>query len=327
MAKLNTAEDPDYYGLLGLPLNATQSEIKSAYKLMAQQSHPDTNPKKTGAEEEFKALTEAYRVLSDPELRRRYNQSLEEHSLKPEYHKPDSKISTFIDNFKRAAGPWPKRGSDLRYTLELDLIDVVQGGRFQIKVPRLAVCSCCQTESSSKDCPVCTGSGQVQAVDQLIVSVPFGVEQGSRLKLAGQGDAGLNGGSSGDLYVEITIKAHPILTRAGINLVCRVPVSFESAALGCKLPVATPEGVQTISLPAGSQSGDQLRIFQKGLKSLEVEKRGDIIVTIQVETPRQLDQPAKELLSSFSNASRGCFPQAQEYLELLNSLKKRNGAS
>jgi molecular chaperone DnaJ len=327
MTKLTNGERPDYYGLLGLSLTATQSEIKSAYKLMAQKSHPDTNPKNPGAEEEFKTLTEAYRVLSDPELRQRYDQSLEEHSLKPEYHKPDSKISTFIDNFKRAAGPWPKRGTDLRYTLELDLIDVVQGGRFHIKVPRLAACARCQTKSSSKDCPACSGSGHVQAVDQLIVSVPFGVEQGSRLKLAGQGDAGLNGGAPGDLYVEINIKGHPILTRSGINLVCRVPVSFKSAAMGCELPVATPEGVQTISLPAGSQSGDQLRIPQKGLKSLDVEKRGDIIVTIQVETPRQLDQPAKELLDSFSNASRGCFPQAEEYLELLDSLKNRNGAS
>jgi len=321
MTKLTPGESPDYYGLLGLPVNAPQSEIKSAYKKMAQLSHPDTNPKKPRAEEEFKALTEAYRVLSDPELRRRYDLSLDQHSLKQEYHKPDSKILSFVDNFKRAVGPWPKRGGDLRYSLELDLIDVVQGGKFHIKVPRQAICSTCQGQDSSKDCPACSGSGLVQTVDQLLVSVPGGVEQGTRLKLAGQGDAGLNEGSSGDLYVEISIRSHPILTREGINLACQVPISFKSAALGCELPFATPEGIQTISLPAGSQAGDQLRIPEKGLRLLDSSKRGDIIITIQVETPQQLDRPAKDLLNNFANASRGCYPREQEYLELLDSLK------
>ncbi|MBW1871936.1 MAG: molecular chaperone DnaJ, partial [Deltaproteobacteria bacterium] len=136
-----------------------------------------------------------------------------------------------------------------------------------------------------------------------------------------------NGGSSGDLFVEISIRSHPILTLEGINLACQVPISFKSAALGCELPVATPEGIQTISLPAGSQAGDQLRISEKGLRRLDHQKRGDIIVTIQVETPQHLDQPAKELLSSFANASRGCYPREQEYLELLDSLKNKNGAS
>jgi molecular chaperone DnaJ len=316
---LNAESRPNYYELLGVSSNASGSEIKHAYRLLAQRIHPDRNPADPRAEEQFKSVAEAYRVLSDPVLRSRYDDGVGQESTRARYERPATREDSFWSNLRQAAGPWPKKGSDLRFTLELDLIDVVRGGSFRIDVTRQRVCPQCNQASDS--CPLCKGIGFVVKVDGILIKVPAGLKTGSRVMLEREGDAGVHGGQPGDLYVDIRIKPHAFLRAEGTRLSCEVPIPFPLAGTGGKVQLPYLAGLREISLPPGVQDGHQVRFPKEGLPDSDTGVRGDFVVTFRVETPVNLDTHSMKLLHQFSRSSGvDSYPLVREYRRRLNEL-------
>lgn len=275
----------DYYELLGVPRNASDSDIKKSFRRLAMKYHPDRNRDNPNAEEQFKKVKDAYDVLSDPKKRSAYDQ-FGHAGVDPSMGAAggfgftgESFSDIFSDVFgdifgagttSRRRGSRVQRGADLRYNLEITLEEAVAGTEVKIRVPTLVTCeecngtgakkgtapttcSTCQghgairmqqgffavqqtcptchgTGQQIKDpCRVCHGQGRVQDTKTLSVKIPAGVDTGDRIRLAGEGEAGESGGPPGDLYVQISVKEHPIFTRDGANLYCEVPISFPTA--------------------------------------------------------------------------------------------------
>ncbi len=185
----------DPYRVLGLSVGASQAEIKKAYRALVRTCHPDACPGDLHAVDRFQAVTEAYRLLVDPVARARYARP----SLRP---------AGFWDSLVQAAGPWPRKGLDLRMTLELAPVKLVAGGKFMITIPRRRRCPACARQPDRSACPDCLGSGLVLQQDRLELIWPPGVGDGSRIRLPGEGDDGLHGGQSGDLYLDVRLRGN-----------------------------------------------------------------------------------------------------------------------
>ncbi len=314
----------DYYEALGVQKNASEAELKKAFRRMAQKHHPDRNPDDKESEEKFKEAKEAYEVLTDARKRAAYDQF--------GHAGVDSSMgggagaaggASFADIFGdvfgdifgggggagRAGGGGQRvyRGADLRYNLDLSLEDAVAGTTVKIRVPTLVHCGTCngtgaKAGSKPETCTTCGGHGQVRmqqgffSVQQtcprchgagtmikdpcgtcqghgrvrdnktLSVKVPAGVDTGDRIRLAGEGEAGENGGPAGDLYVQVSVKDHPIFKRDDSNLYCDVPISIVTAALGGELEVPTLDGKVVLKIPPESQTGKLFRLRGKGVK-------------------------------------------------------------
>lgn len=339
----------DYYKILGVHRNATDTELKKAYRKLALQYHPDRNQGDKSAEEKFKEINEAYAVLSDPQKRAYFDQfgTIEGGGFGFE-------TSTFTDIFEDIFNNFfgtftgrrsrAVRGSDLRYDLDITLLDAAFGTEKVITVPRWEGCDYCGGTGSKPgthpiNCPTCGGRGEIRYQQgffsvsrtcnhcrgegkiikepcgvchgkkkiekerRISVRVPAGVETGTRLKLAGEGEAGEFGGSPGDLYVIITVLSHPIFVRDGNDIICEVPISFPQAALGTEIEVPTLDGRTTVKVPPGTQSGKVLRLKGKGIPSLRRYGKGDEIIKIIVETPTKLNARQRELLEEFARIS------------------------
>jgi molecular chaperone DnaJ len=346
----------DYYEVLGLDRNASQKDIKSAYRRLAVQYHPDRNPGDKTAEERFKEAAEAYSVLSDPEKRAQYDRF--GHAgvggggfggFDPDIFADFSDILGdffgFGDLFgaggRRSARQRPQRGADLRYDLTLDFEDAVFGTKAKIKVPRsqtchacsgtgadpkhgVATCSTCgghgqvrfqqgfftisRTCSACQGtgriirhpCGECRGSGRVQREKVMEIRIPAGVEHGTRLRVAGEGEAGYNNGPPGDLYVVIMVNEHPVFKRQGDDIYCEIPITFPQAALGTEITVPTLEGEQKLRIPEGTQSGTVFRLRGKGVVNVNGMGRGDQLVRVVVTTPTRLTRRQRELLEQLA---------------------------
>ncbi|WJW76458.1 molecular chaperone DnaJ [Thiohalobacter sp. IOR34] len=342
----------DYYEVLGLQKNASEAEIKKAFKRMAMKYHPDRNPDDAEAEEKFKEAKEAYEVLCDAQKRAAYDQ-FGHAGVDPSMGGgggfggggasfSDIFGDVFGDIFGggRGGGQRVYRGADLRYNLELTLEEAVAGTTVKIRVPTLATCSMCGGSGASPGsnpetcttcggvgqvrmqqgffsvqqtcprchgsgmmisdpCPKCHGQGRVRENKTLSVKVPAGVDTGDRIRLAGEGEAGENGGPPGDLYVQIRVKEHPIFKRDDNNLYCEVPISFVTAALGGELEVPTLEGRVVLKIPPETQSGKLFRLRGKGVKPVRGGPVGDLLCRVAVETPINLSAKQKELLREF----------------------------
>lgn len=352
----------DYYEILGVTKQITEVELKKAYRALAMQHHPDRNPDNPEAEEKFKQLSEAYAVLSDPQKRNTYDQfghaGLAGAGGAPDFGDLGGFADIFGDLFgdifggSRGGRGRGQRGADLRYNLEIDINDVLNGTEPRLEIPKMRVCETCEgsgarpgTSASTcgrcngrgqlvfqqgffrvnrpcdacggageviKDhCRDCRGAGRVETMQTIQVKVPPGVEDGSRLRLSREGEAGIAGGGPGDLYVVISIRRHPLFERDGTDLHCEIPVPFVTAALGGEIEVPTLEGKVTTTIPEGTQSGKVLRLRGKGLPPLEprlsVEQlkkmRGNFYVRIIVEVPTKLNQRQRELLEQFAAES------------------------
>ncbi len=346
----------DYYEVLGVHRNASQQEIKSAYRKLAVKHHPDRNPGDKSSEERFKEAAESYSVLSDPDKRANYDRfghsSLRGggfNGFDPDVFSDFSDILGdffgFGDIFGSSRGRrrnQPQRGADLRYDLSIDFEDAVFGTKVKIKIPRAETCSHCAgsgadpTYGSStcptcngqgqvrfqqgfftisrtcstcqgrgqvvkEPCPDCMGQGRVQNEKTLELKIPVGVESGSRLRIAGEGEAGFNGGSKGDLYVVIAVKEHPVFKRDGDNIVCEIPINIAQASLGANVQVPTLEGETKIRVPGGTQSGAVFRLRGKGVSSVNGYGRGDQYVKVMVIIPKKLSKRQKELLEELAN--------------------------
>jgi molecular chaperone DnaJ len=342
----------DYYEVLGVDRSADEAALKTAFRKLAMQFHPDRNPGDQRAEEKFKEVSEAYEVLSDADRRARYDrfghQGVEGFGGGQGFggvNINDIFGEIFGDIFGGGRGRRQQRnrGADLRYNLEISFEEAAFGAEVQVKIPRPKRCEVCDGTGSktkqTRQCPTCGGAGEVRftqgffAVSRactqcggsgqvvtdpcknckgsghvagessLTVKIPPGVDNGTRVRLAGEGEPGDHGGPAGDLYVVVHVKEHPIFVREEYEVLCEVPISFPQAALGVNLDVPTLDGKQKLKIPPGTQTGKVFRIKGKGIPHLHGGGRGDQHVRVVIETPTELNSKQKELLERFQEAS------------------------
>jgi molecular chaperone DnaJ len=366
----------DYYEVLGVGRDADLQTLKSAYRKLALEHHPDRNPGNKQAEEHFKEAAEAYSVLSDSEKRGVYDrfghQGLRG-SGGPQGFDP-STFSDFSDifgdlfSFGDLFGGGSRqrtrvqRGEDLRYDLEIGFEDAVRGMSAEILIPRDDACPrchgsrsepgsgqstcstcrgrgevvyqqsflsirrpCAQCGGSGKiirrPCTQCRGQGTVRVERRLKINVPPGVDDGTRMRLSQEGQAGYNGGPTGDLYVVLRVKEHPVFTREGSDLHCILPINIAQAALGCEIEIQTLDGVETLTVPEGTQHGAQLRLRGKGAPRLNSSGSGDLHVHIEVKIPARLTKEQRRLLETLCETlpaenqpkEKGLFDKVKDY--------------
>ncbi|MFA6433399.1 MAG: molecular chaperone DnaJ [Elusimicrobiales bacterium] len=344
----------DYYRTLGVPRNASEPEIKTAFRKLALKYHPDRNHGNKDAEAQFKEIGEAYEVLSTPEKRRIYDQFGAE-GLKAGGGRGPGGFGGFqnadmgdifgdiFDNLFTDAGgghrrPRSRRGADLKYTAEITLEEAFAGVKAPVNFDRTEVCAVCggtgaKARTSLKKCPTCRGAGRVQYAQgffsfsqtcpdcggqgevvtapckecggsgqekksvSLNIKIPPGADDGTTLRVSGAGDAGLKGGDSGDLYVEVRLKHHPHFSRDGSDLLYNCRLTVAQAALGGEVRVPIIEGSQmTIKIPPGTQHGRVFRVHDMGMPRTDSRQRGDLLVKVEVEIPTDLTARQRELL-------------------------------
>jgi len=351
----------DYYDILGVAREASDAEIKRAFRRLAQQHHPDVD-KTDGAEARFKELNEAYRVLADRQRRQAYDMfghaGVDAAAAGAGFDGFGGGFGPFGDIFDAFFGGSPVggrrgrrvvAGADLRYDLEIEFGEAVSGVTRTIGYATLVRCASCagsgvEPGTEPERCPDCNGSGEKRRVSQTIlgqmvnivacprcggegrivatpcqacqgdgrvreerqlqVEIPAGIDSGQRIALEGQGEAGPRGGPPGDLYVVVSVRQHPQLIRRATELFYELPVTFPQAALGATLSVPTVDGSQEVQLPAGVQSGHEIRLRGQGIPHLRGGGRGDLHVIVTVVVPQKLSKRERELLSELDTVSR-----------------------
>jgi molecular chaperone DnaJ len=368
----------DYYKILNVSKDASQEEIKKAYRKLALKYHPDANPdNKEEAEKKFKEIGEAYAVLSDPEKRSRYDQFGSADTanngagfdFRNFYGEGMDDFGSFSDIFESFFGGGGSRrtyrrerarkGANLRYNLDVTLKEAAFGAEKKIEIPTWQTCSHCngtgaEPRTSKKTCPECNGTGEIRTAQntffgqsiniqtcprckgtgQIIespckvchgtgkvkkrktinVKILAGVESGHRLRLAGMGEPGENGGPSGDLFIVINVREHPVFKRKGTDIYCDHKISLPKAVLGGETTVPILEGNVKMRIPAGTQSNTDFRLRGKGSYKLGTKIRGDEHVRIIVEIPRNLNQNSKKLM----------YELAQEIGEDMDKIGEKN---
>ena len=349
----------DFYETLGVQRGADEKELKSAFRKLAMQFHPDRNPGDAACEHKFKEINEAYECLKDPQKRAAYDRfghaAFENGGMgggAGQGFGPGGFADIFEDIFGdmmgrrggRSSGG-RERGADLRYNMEITLEEAFAGKTAQIHVPASIVCDECNGSGAKPGtqpvtCQMCSGSGRVRAAQgffsiertcpschgrgqtindpctkcsgqgrvteerSLSVNIPAGIEDGTRIRLSGEGEAGLRGGPSGDLYIFLSVKPHEFFQRDGADLFCKAPISMTTAALGGSFEVATLDGTQTrVKVPEGTQNGKQFRLKGKGMPVLRQPSIGDLYIQVDIETPQNLTKRQRELLEEFERIS------------------------
>ncbi len=361
----------DYYETLGVSRDADKDEIKRAYRRLARKYHPDVN-KEAGAEERFKEINRAYEVLSEPEMRARYDR-FGEAGVSGAAGGPGFSdfgvgdmggfadiFETFFGGFAGTGGvggpgggrrrSGPVRGDDLRLDLRLDFKEAIFGGEKEIRISHLETCNTCNGSgakpgTSPKTCGTCGGSGQVrratrtpfgsfaqvsvcptcngtgqviedkctdcggrgtkQVTKKLKISIPAGVDNGTRLRVSNEGDAGKAGGPPGDLYVYLFVNEEEQFQRDGINILSELSVSYLQAILGATIEVETIDGTEALEIPAGTQPSTVLTLEGKGVPRLgNPSQRGDHLITVQIEIPTRISNEEREILEKLA-ALRG----------------------
>jgi len=347
----------DFYELLGVSRDADGNAIKSAYRKLAMQHHPDRNPGCSESEAKFKQISAAYDCLKDPQKRAVYDRfghaAFQNGGPGPgaggaDFGDLGDIFETIFGNaFGGAQRQRARRGADLRYDMEISLDEAFHGKTTEIEIEVSQTCDTCdgsgaEPGTTSRTCNLCSGMGKVRAkqgffvverpcptchgagqviespcksckgegrVDRpqaLEVSIPPGVDTGTRIRLSGKGEAGPRGAPSGDLYIFVHIRPHAVFQREGTTLLTRVPVSFTTAALGGSVDIPDLDGeTNTIDIPAGIQSGKQLRRRGAGMPVLQGRGRGDLVVEIEVETPTKLTKEQRALLEQFRETETG----------------------
>ncbi|MEM1194077.1 MAG: molecular chaperone DnaJ [Pseudomonadota bacterium] len=369
----------DYYSVLGVARDASQADIKSAFRKSAMKWHPDRNPDNPEAEKNFKTLGEAYEVLSDEEKRAAYDRYGHD-AFKSgaggfgQGAGQGFNASAFSDIFEDIFGDFmggsrgggnrrgPARGADLKYELEISLEEAFKGKKTTITVPGSVTCEVCNGSGAKpgsapvtcqtcngvgrvrvqqgfftleRTCPTCMGEGKIIADPctncngqgrvtkqrTLSVDVPAGIENGTRIRLSGEGEAGPRGGPEGDLYIFVSVLGHELFERDGPDLYCALPVPMATAVLGGDVEAPTIDGGRVkITIPDGAQSGKRFRLRGKGMSQLNAKQRGDLYVEIRVETPVKLTSRQKELMREFQAECSGSdSPESNNFFQKAKS--------
>ena len=363
--------DIDYYELLEIERGADDKTVKTSYRRIAMQCHPDKNPGCADSEAKFKAISEAYDVLKDPQKRAAYDRygkaAFENGGGGQGGGAGFGDFSDIFESFFGGGGGGrsrgPARGADLRYDLEVSLDEAFHGKSAEITIDVAEVCSDCtgtgaQAGSGSRTCNLCAGHGKVRAQQGFFVvertcptcqgrgeviekpcrkchgegraderktiniDIPPGVDEGTRIRVAGKGEAGPRGASAGDLYIFIHLSRHKMFERDGTTLFCRAPISFTKAALGGEIEIPGLDGQKhVIIIPEGIQSGKQLRQRGAGMPVLQGRGRGDMVIQIEVETPTKLTARQKEILREFCETETGeeC-PQSRGFFDKVKNI-------
>jgi molecular chaperone DnaJ len=344
----------DYYEVLGVTRAVTEAELKSAYRRLAMQHHPDRNPGDKKAEENFKEAAEAYAVLADASKRAAYDRfghagvgaaAGAGAGFDPETFGDFADILGnmfgFGDLFGGRRRGGPQRGSDLRYDLEISFLESASGAEPTIQIPRQETCETCQGTGAaagsspsvcsmcrgqgqvrrqqgfftiavtcpqcrgagrtiSKPCQGCNGAGRVTQERKIKVKIPGGISNGQQLRLQNEGEAGAGGGPPGHLYVVVHVQEHEFFRREGNHLFCEVPVNFTTLALGGEIVVPTLDGQERMKVPDGTPTGTTLRLRGKGMPDVNGRGRGDLLVTVQVQTPKKLSKEQRQLLEQLA---------------------------
>src|SRR6202789_4535747 len=343
----------DFYEVLGVAREASPEQIKSAYRKAALQYHPDRNlEKKPEAEESFRAASEAYAVLSDPQKRAVYDRygaaglgsrgfdSGFNASIFEEFQDILGDLFGFDEVLgggrRRGSRQRGQRGADLRYDMSLTFEEAATGVNTKIRIARHEACEACKGTgakpgsgmttcstcnghgqlayqqgffSITRTCPACQGAGQmirdtcvtcrgqgrIERERTLEVGIPAGVDSGTRLRMTGRGELGINGGPAGDLYIFLEVKEHAYFERRGSDLICEIPISFAQAALGTKIKVPTLKGDEDLEIPEGTQSGQIFRKKAKGLPNPH-GGRGDMYISIRVVVPAKVSREQRRIL-------------------------------
>ena len=331
----------DHYEVLGLSRDASDDDIRRAYRKLARQLHPDVN-QDDGAEDQFKLVTHAYEVLSDPEQRARYDRGGE--SLGG-FGPFGDIFDTFFGGGPQTRGPRSRseRGQDALIRVEVELVDVIFGVTQTIEVDTAILCdscqgTCCAPGSEPKVCDICRGTGQIQrtvrsvlgnmitqspcgscrgfgsiipnpcptcvgqgrvrATRPIDVTIPGGMETGQRIHLPGSGEVGHGGGPAGDLYVELTVRQHPIFQRVGDDLVATIDVDMTDAIIGTSVTLDALDGPVDVDIRSGVQNDDTLTFKSRGISALRGAGRGDLALHVHITTPTKLNPKETELVSA-----------------------------
>ncbi len=344
----------DYYEVLGVDRNATDEEIKRAFRKLAFKCHPDHNHN-DGAAEKFKEVNEAYEVLSDPEKRATYDRfghigadGVFGQSFGGfDFGGFGNIFETFFGGTTTTTRQAPQRGSDLQYRMTITFEEAAFGCEKEIKISRTENCSLCQgigckPGSQPSRCPNCNGTGQVRRVQRsifgqftnittcsqcygegriitdpcpqcqgtgnekyrrsILVKIPAGVDDGSQIRLGGEGEVGTRGGHSGDLYIILSVLPHKLFTRDNDDILYELPINFAQAALGAEVEVPALDGETKLKIPAGSQTGQVFRLKAHGIPHLNGSSRGDQLVTLFVVTPEKLTKRQHQLLQELESS-------------------------
>lgn len=370
----------DYYKVLGVDKKATADEMKKSYRKLAMKYHPDRNPDNKESEAKFRAVAEAYEVLSDPQKRAAYDSY--GHSAfdggagrgGPRGGGSHQSHSGFSDMFgdifedlmgggSRGGPSFNNRGADLRYNVEISLEEAFKGKQTKIKFSCAASCGTCHSTGSAdkseaercgtcggrgtvrvqqgffaiertchscagagkkikNPCSSCKGEGRVRKEKNLSVSIPAGVEDGNRIRLSGEGEAGIRGGQAGDLYIFVAVKQHVLYERHGVDLHCRIPVKMSVAILGGDIQVPCIDGVNIkFTIPSGTQTGAKFRLKGKGMTKMNSKHRGDLYIHAMVETPVNLTDKQKDLIAEFAGMeTKGSNPESESFFNKIKNI-------
>ena len=368
----------DYYDVLGVQKNASDAEIKKAFRNLAKENHPDSNRGDEGAEARFKEINEAYENLKDPQTRATYDQfghaGTQAGGMGGGFS-GGGFGGNFSDIFEDLFGDFAgrsgqnsrqqrqSRGSDLRAEIKIDLKDAYFGTTRELAINSATGCDDCDSTGAASGsgrstcqhcggsgsvrstqgfftlertcsvcsgkgslienpCRSCSGSGRVRKKRKLSVNIPRGVDEGTRIRLGGEGEAGENGGPFGDLYVFVSINENEFFKRSEADLLSEVPIDFVTAALGGQIEVPTPDGKKIrISIPEGCQNNRQFRLKGKGMPVLQTNRLGDLYVEIRVEVPTKLNEKQKGILKEFSEMNKkNTSPETNSYLDSLKRI-------
>jgi molecular chaperone DnaJ len=339
----------DYYEILGVPRDAPEADIKKAFRQLALKYHPDRNPEDKEAEEKFKEINEAYSCLSDPEKRAQYDRFGVAEGVGAGFGPFGTAFGDifedifgdFFGTFTGRRRTRPTKGNDLRYDLDITLMEAAFGTEKIIEIPKWENCTECGGTGSTPGkgpvtctnckgtgqvrfqqgffsvsktcgrcngtgriitdpCKACKGQGTIKKSKSMSIKIPAGVDTGSRLRIAKEGEMGFHGGPPGDLYVILNVEEHPFFKREGTEIFCEVPISFPQAVLGTEIEVPTLDGTSKIKIPAGTPSGRIFHIRGSGMPKVGSHVRGDQIVRVYVDVPKKLTPRQRELLEEFA---------------------------
>lgn len=324
----------DYYDILGVKRAASDKEIKQAYRKLARKYHPDVNSGDASAEAKFKEINAAYEVLSDPEKRSKYDQFGENWQYADqfaEWRQPYGDASrragatfNFDDLFGRgdAGGVFdslfrgfgarstsrrPRRGRDMEHPIEVTLEEAYHGSSRIIEMQAETACHICNGKGSLQNAPcyTCGGSGRLLRPQRLEVKIPPGVKDGSRIRMAGKGGPGSSGGSSGDLYLLVSVRPHRIFQRKDVDLNVEVEIPLSDAVLGGEVDVPTLKGNVALRIPPETQNGKVFRLAGQGMPKMGNDKKGDLFAKVKVVLPTKLTEKEKELFQEFKKLRGG----------------------